>query len=508
MLKLVIVDDESIIREGLRYMIRDQYAHPAELFTAGSGAEALELVRAENPSVMLIDINMPEMDGFSLISQVREIRPDMRFIIITGYDEYSYALRALRLRVEDFLTKPIDPAELFALLEKIDRENRRAAARLQRRILRDLHGHLVYLESMSVLETDLSELETFFGDSWLTMALTETGNNYSIHDDSALLALLPADVRVYPFYAENCIIHLICTQQALPAASMTQEMLHRQVDSQVRMLFAPSAPAGEAILSLQLTYRTLWRDMLAANLMPRELYLSGLERQRQHEKRCKRPPTPPTEFGHLSRILRSGRQVIAAELHRMQRALPDSAEEIQRIYLDVCASIAIVARPWALGVQSPLSERLLRAAKKSGEITGEGFAASCMELIQSELKLTAPSRAAAYSPNVQKAIDFIRANLRSVRSVDEIARKIFLHPNYISSIFRKEVGTSLVKYINNLRIEEARHLLSDQPELSVEEIAERTGFQTTRYFYKAFKDKMDMSPGEYRRLVMDHGKGK
>ena len=94
MLNVMIVDDEPIIREGLRYMIQKGSSIPVQISMADSGEGAIRLLQETNPSVMLVDLNMPAMDGFCLIDQVRQLRPDMRFIVITGHDEYEYAVRA------------------------------------------------------------------------------------------------------------------------------------------------------------------------------------------------------------------------------------------------------------------------------------------------------------------------------------------------------------------------------------------------------------------------------
>lgn len=112
MFKVVIVDDEPIIVEGLKRMIKwDKYGCEV-VGTASSGQEGIRMVREKNPDILLTDIRMPNMDGLAMIAALRSEYSEMEITILTGYREFEYARTALKLGVHRFLLKPSKMDEL------------------------------------------------------------------------------------------------------------------------------------------------------------------------------------------------------------------------------------------------------------------------------------------------------------------------------------------------------------------------------------------------------------
>lgn len=116
MLKVLIADDERIIREGLSGAIDWASLGLTLVGAARDGREALLLAQTAEPDICLVDIMMPGLNGLEFIEALRQIRPNIRFIIISGYDEFDYAQRAIKLKIFDYLLKPIDEAELERVL--------------------------------------------------------------------------------------------------------------------------------------------------------------------------------------------------------------------------------------------------------------------------------------------------------------------------------------------------------------------------------------------------------
>ncbi len=117
MLKLMIVDDEPVIRNGLQHMIQSENTLFTEIITASDGIEALTLMDKFHPDLLITDIQMPEMSGLELIREAQH-KQVKRFIILSGYDDFEYARQALRLKVTDYLLKPIRQKDLAILLTR------------------------------------------------------------------------------------------------------------------------------------------------------------------------------------------------------------------------------------------------------------------------------------------------------------------------------------------------------------------------------------------------------
>ncbi|EGA90850.1 two component transcriptional regulator, AraC family protein [Planococcus donghaensis MPA1U2] len=110
--KLLIVDDEWMIREGLEKTVPWNEWNIEVVGTAKNGYEALEILKKLTVDILLTDIRMPKMNGLELIEVCKQQYPSMRIVLLSGHDEFSYAQKALRLGVSDYLLKPTDFHEL------------------------------------------------------------------------------------------------------------------------------------------------------------------------------------------------------------------------------------------------------------------------------------------------------------------------------------------------------------------------------------------------------------
>ena len=112
MYKVLIVDDEKMIRMGIKKVIRWETLGIGAVYTAASAKEALEILDEHRPEIMITDIQMSEMSGLELIEAARAFQPKLRVLVLTGYDSFEYARQSLRLKVQDFFLKPADETDL------------------------------------------------------------------------------------------------------------------------------------------------------------------------------------------------------------------------------------------------------------------------------------------------------------------------------------------------------------------------------------------------------------
>ena len=121
-MKLLIVDDEPLIRKGLKNQIPWHSIGVKLVLDAASGDQALRIMAETKPDILITDIHMREMTGLELIERTNERYPDVDVIVLTGYDDFEYARSCLRMRVKDFLLKPVDEEQLLALVENLKRK--------------------------------------------------------------------------------------------------------------------------------------------------------------------------------------------------------------------------------------------------------------------------------------------------------------------------------------------------------------------------------------------------
>jgi len=116
---ILLVDDETAVRDGIRSRTPWQTYNFEVIAEAGNGIEALELVEELHPDVVITDIRMPYLDGMELIQQIRSSHPATTLVILSGYDEFTYAQQAMRYEVSEYVLKPVSVEDLSKLLERL-----------------------------------------------------------------------------------------------------------------------------------------------------------------------------------------------------------------------------------------------------------------------------------------------------------------------------------------------------------------------------------------------------
>ena len=150
MLKVFLAEDEFIIREGIKNNI-DWQAHGYEFCGEASDGElAFPLIQKTRPDILITDIKMPYMDGLELARNLKQDNPDVRILILTGFDEFEYAKEAVHLEIEEYILKPVNANELSDCLKRLkdvlDKE------REEKLNIRKLEQY--YTDSLPVLQTN------------------------------------------------------------------------------------------------------------------------------------------------------------------------------------------------------------------------------------------------------------------------------------------------------------------------------------------------------------------
>jgi two-component system, response regulator YesN len=128
--KILIVDDESIEREAIQFILSKQTRYEFHFFEAINGQEAISSVALNSPDIIMMDIRMPGLNGIESTRIIRKILPNTKIIFLTAYNQFDYAHEAIKLGVMDFLVKPATNERLFEVIEKAiqaietDKENK------------------------------------------------------------------------------------------------------------------------------------------------------------------------------------------------------------------------------------------------------------------------------------------------------------------------------------------------------------------------------------------------
>lgn len=119
MYRLLIADDEALIRRGIQKLIDLKSLGIEEIYEASTGEEALQIFEEVHPEIVLLDINMPKVDGLTVAKKMRFLSPEVKIVIITGYHYFDYAHTAIKVGVEDYILKPVSKQDVSEILSRL-----------------------------------------------------------------------------------------------------------------------------------------------------------------------------------------------------------------------------------------------------------------------------------------------------------------------------------------------------------------------------------------------------
>ncbi|OAB47904.1 response regulator transcription factor [Paenibacillus antarcticus] len=119
MYTLMLVEDEELVRNGIKRFVPLSELNITEIIEASNGEEGLRLFESHRPDVVLLDINMPKMNGLEFARKIKELKPNVKIAVITGYDYYDYAVTALKIGIDDYVLKPVSKNDVFEVLSKL-----------------------------------------------------------------------------------------------------------------------------------------------------------------------------------------------------------------------------------------------------------------------------------------------------------------------------------------------------------------------------------------------------
>nr|MCR5754632.1 response regulator [Acetatifactor sp.] len=164
---LLIVEDEKMIRQGIKAMVQRSGVPIDIILECGNGEVALEILKSQPVDVMFTDIRMPKMDGIALVKAMQELPHRPLTVAVSGYDEFSYAVEMLRAGVREYILKPVDREQVKQILEKLDAEITQQKEKTEH--TRTIGGQQLkhLMQDGQISEAELAAIVSEFGDSFL-----------------------------------------------------------------------------------------------------------------------------------------------------------------------------------------------------------------------------------------------------------------------------------------------------------------------------------------------------
>jgi len=487
-LGLYIVDDELLIRQGIAEDIAWESEGIRVIGSAESAEDALEDLEHLSPQIMLVDIEMPRMNGLQLIAQVRKLYPSMRCIVLSGYDKFDYAQEAIRNGVRGYLLKPVKQEELIGLCRQIAFEiHQEQAARAHRQYLEQavqgieraqISGAIMQYLSGEISQEALLQLAPQLGQGPYTLWAMRPGSPITKKQCEDMLSSRGASAYV----SEHMSILMILLHGALP----TEAALEWACSKGQLLVSPPLSTLENAAAAYARINECLWNGF----------YISP---GRATDLPQKAAPTEPLHASLLWDAL----------LHRSQA----EATELLVGYLDTYA--AAMENPDMLFIQcaellGQISQNIqkqngVHAPLQVSELCASFQSCESFGIFRKQVLQKLEELYALLSSNRQKGNDvilqtqqYIHLHYAEPLSLNELAKRFYMNPSYFSTLFYKRSGVKLHEYIRNIRLEKACHLLQST-DLTVASIAMQVGYENYRRFCTLFQENFGMTAQTWRR---------
>ncbi|KRE64741.1 response regulator [Paenibacillus sp. Soil750] len=508
-MRLVIIDDEKGIVDGLKTIVRSYLPQCEVVGTAHNGIEGCKLVQELQPDIVITDIRMPQSDGLEMIRNLTSSGCKSKFIILSGYAEFEYARKGIELGVKFYITKPVEEDELEECVTKV------------------------------IAEINMEHVQARQGNEWVLKDILMTGYNSSTHE-SKILNVLPM-----PISGHQCVCALLefaCEpgklQEERILGKLMEDLGHdnqvqafRYEGSQFAVIILNEKLIDEAKLlrdvkSLQEWFNQIWGILVTVGIgrpypAPDGLSTSFEEAQQALRYKLIKGTNAVVPYMEIEQISDTGKVVSEEDMAMLEKCIEDMDAEgssviIQRIFRTIEAenrmNLAELQHQILLILLSSMKRMTFMQLQMNdflGKFMLSQDAISRFKTLD-ELKLwliQATERIIEHklirsTPKKKDVIsdikEYVAVHYNSNITLADLSARFFINPYYLSQLFKEKTGDTYLSYVMGIRIKKAKALL-EETDLKIYEICQMVGYADTTHFSKLFERMNGCTPTEYRK---------
>ncbi len=532
--KVLIVDDEPIAVESVEFMIKKNFADVKTIERARSGKEAIEKSYQFHPDIIIMDINMPGINGLEAMKQIRQAIPTASFIVISAFDYFDYAVESVALGVEEYLLKPVKEvkfAETFQkVLDRIEQDNIRRRETLEQQERLEMVIPILetgFMNSLCMYGQDSSQLKNYcdlFGyhNTGGYVLAIEFGQKSCRNIENKIGAGIHGE-KMYEEYKNiikgtaNCFVSPVMLNRIIVYIfDEGEEGDYEQKAGSVRIAQKIIDRAGRLYPDIFIGIGSWHKDIDNA----KKSYQDALHALRVLEAGDTVNENLNSHILHEDDIIDKSdaletdyEQLIETEIYSRVSDQDDEGVLIsfEQLYQRMCSDDRMsfdTLKKWMIGLVVGFEKRWEKVLENSyyvvlGHIIGakdeEELFITGKRYLQETLHKISSSRQSKANSIIEKADLYIREHYNEDISLDEIARHVNLSSYYFSRFYKNSTGTSFSDKMVMVRMERAKELLRRE-DLSVKDVSYMVGYVDPNYFSKTFKKSTGYNASEYKKM--------
>jgi len=514
-MKVMVIDDEPNIREGLKTLIDWEMLHCTLIGEAQNGVEGIEKILLLKPDLVIVDIKMPEIDGIQLIEAITRQGIETQFIVLSGYQDFNYAKRAMECRVNHYILKPIDEELLERKVNEIyagwcNKKKNRIELEHQCQLSKEqmikylAMGHEAaepYLYNASGYE----ELNRWYDldlpwQSYTVLLLDTLESRMDFKERNLMKQHLIEAGNYSAFFETDGLIGIVLKNRSFDKHCESLQCLRKWVFKQFNR---------EAIITVGLTVNELneiSNSYAFAKYLMDHRFLYGnqsiLQEQSIHLQQNSIQSNSyeeDTEFKLYQAVCTNQQGQVNNLLEGMRGYMETSgwdSERVKAFYLHVYVSVmtSLIEHQHGLLEREFLKPKVFETLyRQSNLFKLHGFIKFQLLTICGYIEEMKPQK------TLGKVIDYMEHHYQEDMKIEALGKLFHYSSNYLGKQLKKETGKTFNTLLDEVRIKEAQRLLKN-PELKIYEIAQITGFHDPDYFTVKFRKYLGLSPKEYRMM--------
>ena len=539
MLRILIADDDNIIRRGLKAIIEKNLTE--DFFIVGevsNGRAALDIASKEKIDLLITDIKMPVMDGIELIKEMSKLNISTKIMVLSGFDEYKYVRESLKNGAIDYLLKPINKDAFVDLLKKIKAEKDIE--------LENQFQNKVFLEKMELNKDILKECflvdlvkENVLKKEYIEAKLIEFEINVSsdflvavigIDDitktkvdmvDSLKSTFLNSIKRRIEssFKLDNCIKVITATYKNEIIVLFIKEdtnlkNIYEDVIKIIQHIKYKDFSGEEYTFSMGISsvFKSLYYTPKAyseALSAYKKRFYQGINNiiaftenideikyiDEKHTELLVKTLINNIDIGNLKEVKKN---IASIMLYIKENSL--DSNNFKSVFSNVILEVYQFSKEFKEVENSYFSaddKLLLNIETIEIYRELEEYILKAFELI---INKTNQIRSARSAKIIEKAKEYILENYSKDISLKSVAEYVYLNATYFSLLFKNETGKNFVDYLIETRVDAAKRILH-QPETKVYEVSKMVGYNETTSFNRAFKRIVGVAPSDYKKII-------
>ncbi|MDT8860702.1 response regulator transcription factor [Alkalihalobacillus sp. MEB130] len=516
MIKILIVDDEVIEREGLSLMISKERPAINIVGEAGNGREAVELAKKLEPDIVMMDIKMPGMDGVEAVKRIQEEQPKIKFIMVSAFNTFDYAQQVMRFGVKEYLLKPSKKSDILAAIDRMinEIEKLRSEQDQKKKLTNRLERISSFVQTESIVYLLMDHIQEVSLSEWSEWLNIEGKEGYALafsfeHGESEI----NRSVKLEWYNLLKDVIHMemnnslvgpmmglhVPVFMLIDEASTDRKEIDRIVlkiihkFKNLKQTCRLTAGVGSMIKELDHFVKSYEEALLALEFVHSNKAANYLIYDEQLKKK-REQLIPMEKEKKLLEAIKEGSEEDSLRLFDQYyyTIVEVAYSNVGKVKMSVRDLFVVISRMLKeIGIDLPFQYEFHSVSTVTQV---KEFAKSQLVFVIKEIK---EWRQNDMKGLLVQAKEYIDRNFNKVITLDDAADFVGLSSFYFSKLFKERFQMTFIDYLTHLRVTKAKELLNDQT-VTLKKIAIEVGYRDPNYFSRVYKKTTGESPSEYR----------